>query len=73
MTAPNKHSGAAHATVILERRGRFAAIATIVGICCLSARRFAVFVAANSNTRQPGCSCEHYPDLENTRCPDDTT
>ncbi len=55
MTAPNKHSGAAHATVILERRKRFGANATIVGICCLPARRFAVFVAAKSNARQPGC------------------
>jgi len=69
MTAPNKHSGAAHATVILARRRRFGANGAIMGICCLSARRFAIFVAVNSKARLPGCSCDRYRDFEKHAVP----
>lgn len=66
MTAPNKHSHVDRATVIWERRGRLCSNNTIVGICCLSARHFPVFVAAKPLDRQPGCYCGWNPDRECT-------
>ena len=66
MTAPNKHSHTNRATVIWERPGRLRSNITIVGICCLSARRFPVFVAAKPLARQPGCYRGWNPDRERT-------